>query len=119
MPATRRVTARNTKGSGPLVELRFKNVQRQGGNAVTFDLEVHPGTAAKMSIHSSPVATAETVDRVFYGAQTQYFRGIRVASERPEFVFTDIANVAVVAEVNLATGRPHVLDGDAEHVRVR
>lgn len=120
MPATRKTAARGTaKGSGPTVELRFRGVQRQGGNAVMFDLEVHPGTATKMHIHASPVTTADTVERVFYGSMSQYFRGLRVSSERPEFVFTDANNTSVTAEVNLGTGRPRVIDGDSEHIRVR
>jgi hypothetical protein len=119
MPATRKVTARaTTRGSGPVVELRFRNL-RQGGHAVTFDLEVHPGTAAHMAIHASPVTTADTVVRAFYGSMPQYFRGVRVNSECPEFVFTDAGGTSVTAEVHLGTGRPEVTDGDVEHIRVR
>jgi len=119
MPTARRTTARaTTKGSGPTVELRFRGL-RQGGHAVTFDLEVHPGTATHMAIHSSPVTTSDTVEITFYGSMPQYYRGVRVNSECPEFVFTDANGASVSAEVHLGTGRPEVTEGDSEHIRVR
>jgi hypothetical protein len=118
MPAVRKPTRATKGGAGPTVELRFRGV-RQGGHAVTFDLEVHPGTAAHMAIHSSPVSTADTVEITFYGSMPQYFRNVRVNSECPEFVFTDAHGASVEAEVHLGTGRPEVTEGDSDHIRVR
>jgi hypothetical protein len=125
MPAIRRTAARSvartTRSQGPEinVELRFREVSRQGGSAVSFDLEVHPGSAVSMEIVPSPVTSSNTVERTFYGAQSQYFRGLRVASERPEFVFTNAQGTHVAATIHLGTGRPVVMDGDVERIRVR
>ncbi len=125
MPTVRRTTVRaaarttRSQGSPISVELRFREVSRQGGNAVSFDLEVHPGSAVSMEIVPSPVTSSNTVERTFYGSQSQYFRGLRVASERPEFVFTNAQGAHVSAMIHLGTGRPVVMEGDAEHIRVR
>ncbi len=127
MPAIRRTVSRTasrtttarTLGTAINVELRFRGVQRNGGSSTTFDVEVHPGSAVHMEIVSSPVSSANTVERTFYGSQSQYFRGLRVDSERPEFVFTNAQGAHVAATIHFGSGRPRAMEGDVEHVRVR
>lgn len=126
MPAIRRTSARTVSrtltrrlNSTIQVELRFRSISVQGGNAVSFDVEVHPGTAVEMAIHASPVTTANTVERTFLGPQTQYFRGVRVDSECPEFVFYDAQGAHIGAMIHLGSGRPEVIEGDTENIRVR
>jgi hypothetical protein len=111
--------ASRTVAAGPPIVMTFSHIARAGGHEVIFDLEVRGGAATDMAIVSPFLQDRSLFEKDLLTPATNQMRGIRISTDRPQFLFSNANGVLLSVQVDLGSGKPRVIGTPAGLVTVR
>ena len=111
-------TSRTSASSSPIT-LAIKDVERASGHEYVLDIEIRPGDATRLKIVNQFLQDRPLFEKAMNTPATNAMRDVRIASDRPIFLFLGASGELGRVQVDLGAARPRVIGTATGNVTLR